>query len=239
MSRPSSLTRPGSAVRAVGLGPQADERPESWSVSGDGVAWRWGGADFELPWFGAHVIRDALFAIVLARLLGVPPRQAAERLSAAALPPMRGEVRRIADLTLLVDCYNANPASFQAAIDALTDLAADRRRAVLAGTMLELGARSAELHEQVAGQMLAANIELIAATGEFVTAFAGAAGPDHAGLILEDELENAYRGLASRLAGDEVVLLKASRAMRFERAIPWFERDFAGEGRARNSGTEG
>ncbi len=36
---------------------------------------------------------------------------------------MRGEVRRIGDLLLLVDCYNANPASFRAAIESLELLA--------------------------------------------------------------------------------------------------------------------
>jgi UDP-N-acetylmuramoyl-tripeptide--D-alanyl-D-alanine ligase len=226
-------------VRTVGLGDAADERPESWSIAGDGVAWRWSGTDFKLPGFGTHLIRDALFAIVVAHLFGVAPGVAAERLGGAELPPMRGEVRRVGDLTLLVDCYNANPASFRAALEALTDLAAGRRRAVLAGTMLELGARSAALHERVASGMLDAGVELIAATGEFVDAFAGTGGEKHEGLILESELEDAYRRLASRLAGDEVVLIKASRGMKFERAIPWFERDFAGGGGARSSGTRG
>jgi UDP-N-acetylmuramoyl-tripeptide--D-alanyl-D-alanine ligase len=226
-------------VRTVGLSDAADERPETWSVSGAGVVWRWDGTEFELRGFGAHLVRDALFAIVMANLLGVGSQQAAERLAYAELPPMRGEVRRVGDLTLLVDCYNANPASFLAAIDALGALAAGRRRAVLAGTMLELGPRAAALHEQVAGFILDAGIELIAATGEFVKAFAGAGGRAQAGLILESHLEDAYRKLAARLTGDEFVLLKASRGMKFERAIPWFERDFGDEGRVVSSGTEG
>jgi UDP-N-acetylmuramyl pentapeptide synthase len=170
-------------------------------VTGDGVVWRWGGTDFELRGFGTHLINDALFAIVLASLLGVDRQRAAERLASAALPPMRGEVRRLGDLTLLVDCYNANPASFLAAIDALGALAAGRRRAVLAGTMLELGASSALLHEQVADLMLDAGVELIAATGEFVEAFSRAASRAPEALILEPELEDAYRQLAARLAG--------------------------------------
>jgi UDP-N-acetylmuramyl pentapeptide synthase len=45
-------------------------------------------------------------------------------------------------------------------------------------------------------------------------------------LILAETLDEAYRELAARLRGDEVVLLKASRGMKFERAIPLFERDF-------------
>ncbi|NIR60248.1 MAG: UDP-N-acetylmuramoyl-tripeptide--D-alanyl-D-alanine ligase, partial [Gammaproteobacteria bacterium] len=90
--------------------------------------------------------RDALFACCVAHLLGIEPEDAARRLRRIDLPPMRGEIRRLDGLTLLVDCYNANPASFRAAIDALDALAAGRRRAVLAGTMLELGDRSEALH---------------------------------------------------------------------------------------------
>jgi UDP-N-acetylmuramoyl-tripeptide--D-alanyl-D-alanine ligase len=226
-------------VRSVGLDKTADERPESWSVTGDGVVWSWAGTDFELRGFGTHLIRDALFAVVVASLLGVEPQRAAERLGHAELPPMRGEVQRLGDLTLLIDCYNANPASFLAAIDALSALAAGRRRAVLAGTMLELGARSTLLHEQVAGFLLDAGVELIAATGEFVEAFARAGSRAHEALILEAELEDAYRRLAARLAGGEFVLLKASRGMKFERAIPWFERDFGAARRSGKSNTEG
>jgi UDP-N-acetylmuramoyl-tripeptide--D-alanyl-D-alanine ligase len=226
-------------VRTVGLSEAADERPESWSVSGDGVAWRWRGTDFDLRGFGTHLIHDALFAVVVAHLLGVDPQRVAERLANAELPPMRGEVRRVRDLTLLVDCYNANPSSFRAAIDALSALAAGRRRAVLAGTMLELGSRSAVLHEQVAGFMLDAGVELIAATGEFVEAFARAGSRVHDGLIMEPELEGAYRQFASRLVGSEIVLLKASRGMKFERAIPWFERDFGNGGQVGSPDTEG
>lgn len=226
------------AVRSVGLSAAADERAESWTTSGGGVSWRWGGVEFKLRGFGTHLIRDALFAVVVASLLGIAPRQAAERLAHAELPPMRGEVRRLSDLTLLVDCYNANPASFAAALDALSSLAAGSRRAVVAGTMLELGARSAQLHEQVADLILDAGVDLIAATGEFVKAFSHAESRAPETLIIEPELEEAYRRLAERLTGGEFVLLKASRGMRFERALPWFERDFGSERRL-GPGTEG
>jgi UDP-N-acetylmuramoyl-tripeptide--D-alanyl-D-alanine ligase len=226
-------------VLTVGLGRDADERPDAWSATAEGVAWTWSGIDFELPGFGAHMVRNALLAIVAARLLGVDPQLATQRLSIAEIPPMRGEVRRLGDLTLLIDCYNANPASFRAAIESLAALAEGRRRAVLAGTMLELGAQSNLLHERVADGLVDAGIELIAAVGEFATAFRRSTHSRRGDLILEDELEDAYRELVTRLRGDEVVLLKASRGMKFERAIPLFERDFGGRERANVSGTEG
>jgi UDP-N-acetylmuramoyl-tripeptide--D-alanyl-D-alanine ligase len=213
-------------ARTVGFSQAADVQPEAWSTSEDGVAWRWNGVDFRLPGFGAHLVRDALFALAVGDRLGMAPEAMARRLAEVELPPMRGEVRRIGRLTLLVDCYNANPASFRAAIDALDGLAAGRRRAALIGTMLELGERSAVLHERVVGWMVDSGIELIAATGEFAAACARRDIATREGVMVLEELEDAYRELASRLRGDEAVLLKASRGMKFERAVPMFERDF-------------
>jgi len=228
-----------SDVRTVGLSEAAEVRPESWSVSPDGIAWRWCGVDFRLAGYGTHLIGDALFALAVVQLLGVDARQAAQRLAMVKPLPMRGELRQLGDLTLLVDCYNANPASFRAALDSLSALAAGRRRAVLAGTMLELGEQSLALHERVARWIADEGIELIAATGEFTAGFAGLEDELGERLIRAGELEVAYRELSARLRGDEVVLIKASRAMKFERAIPLFERDFGGKGQLRISGTHG
>lgn len=221
-----------SDVRSIGVSEAADAHPERWSQTTDGVEWVWEGVPFRLAGFGVHLIRDALFAVWLARHLGIDLRESARRLSGFRLPPMRGETRRLDGLTLVIDCYNANPSSFGAAIDSLQGVAAGRRRAVIAGTMLELGEASAALHREVARRIVASGVELVAAVGEFAKAFDGLTDRPSGGLIVAGDLEAAYSKLAAQLDGDEVVLLKASRGLRFERAIPWFERDF---GRAKRS----
>jgi UDP-N-acetylmuramoyl-tripeptide--D-alanyl-D-alanine ligase len=228
--QPVSLVRGArercSDVRTVGLDSAADIYPDRWSASVRGVEWRWKGCDFELGAFGAHLIRNAMFALAIGDLLDIEPQDMATRLKDVKLPPMRGEVRRIGDLVLLVDCYNANPASFRAALESLESLAGGRKRAVLAGTMLELGDRSAALHAEIADAMVAAGIEFIALTGGFYAAYETTRVPPSSEVILAENLDEAYRELAARLRGEEVVLLKASRGMKFERAIPLFERDF-------------
>ncbi len=215
-----------SDVRTAGLDSAADVHPDRWSASERGVEWRWKGCDFELDAFGAHLIRNAMFALAIGDLLDIEPQDMARRLEDVKLPPMRGEVRQIGGLVLLVDCYNANPASFRAAIETLESLSGGRKRAVLAGTMLELGDRSAALHAEIANAMVAAGIELIALTGGFYAAYESTNAYSSGEMILAETLDEAYRELAARLGGDEVVLLKASRGMKFERAIPLFERDF-------------
>ncbi len=227
-----------SAVRSIGVSEAADERPERWSQSAAGVEWVWDGVRFRLAGVGVHLIRDALFAVWLARHLGIDLRESARRLAGFRLLPMRGETRRLDGLTLVIDCYNANPSSFRAALESLQVLAAGRRRAVLAGTMLELGAGSASLHDEVARWILASGVEIVAAVGEFARAFDNLGERPSQGLVVAEDIEAAYQALVGHLNGDEVVLLKASRGLRFERAIPWFERDF-GTAKRSEVGTEG
>ena len=231
---PEALARTARARHAgvvtVGLGPGADVRADSWRSTEAGVEWTWQGAEFRLPGFGSHLVRNGLFAAAVAELVGVLPATAAERLSGVRLPPMRNEVRRLNGMTLLVDCYNANPASFRAALEALEGLASGRRRVVVAGTMLELGAESAALHERVAREMVRTGVETVAAVGAFAEAFARLGEAGETEVIRADDLDDAYRHLVERLQGDEAVLIKASRGMRFERAVQMFERDFGGAG---------
>ena len=59
---------------------------------------------------------------------------------------MRGEIRQIGGLTLILDCYNANPQSLRAALDLLVEIEPGRPKVAVLGSMLELGARSEELH---------------------------------------------------------------------------------------------
>lgn len=231
---PEALARAARARHAgvvtVGLSSGADVRAESWRSMEAGVEWTWQGAEFRLPGFGSHLVRNGLFAAAVARLVGVPPATAAERLSGMRLPPMRNEVRRLDGMTLLVDCYNANPASFRAALEALQGLASGRRRVVVAGTMLELGAESAALHERIAAEMIRTGVDTVVAVGAFAEAFARLGEAEATRVIRADDLDEAYRRLVERLKGDEAVLIKASRGMRFERAVEMFERDFGGAG---------
>ncbi|NIQ52493.1 MAG: UDP-N-acetylmuramoyl-tripeptide--D-alanyl-D-alanine ligase, partial [Gammaproteobacteria bacterium] len=62
---------------------------------------------------------------------------------------LRGEIRRLGGLTVLVDCYNANPQSVRAALDLLEALPAAEGRVAVLGSMLELGDRSEPLHDEL------------------------------------------------------------------------------------------
>jgi UDP-N-acetylmuramoyl-tripeptide--D-alanyl-D-alanine ligase len=205
----------------------ADLRPAEADVDVFGrYAFRWRDQSVAMPLVGKHAVTDALIALAIADLLGVPPKDAVRGLTSATANPMRGEVRSIGTLTVIIDCYNANPQSVRAALDVLEGQGVAARRVAVLGSMLELGESSGRLHRELLAEALERDIDLVVATGAFGEA-AKAGGPkDASRLITATDWKEAYPLLRERLAGDEVVLLKASRGVALEGILPLIERDF-------------
>jgi UDP-N-acetylmuramoyl-tripeptide--D-alanyl-D-alanine ligase len=205
----------------------ADLRPGDAEVDVFGrYEFRWRDQTVAMPLVGKHAVTDALIALAIADLLGVSPKDAVRGLVTAETNPLRGEVRRIGTLTVIVDCYNANPQSVRAALDMLEGQGAAPRRVAVLGTMLELGEASGRLHQEVLRDALSRCIDLVVATGAFAEAAESLGGKDASRLITAPDWTEAYPLLRERLAGDEVVLLKASRGVALEGILPLIERDF-------------
>lgn len=223
-----------SSVRVVGWSERADDRSRAAQADVDvfgRYAFDWKGQRVTAPMVGRHAVSNALLALTVADLLGVAPRDAVRGLGAARMGSMRGEFRRVGDLTLIVDCYNANPQSVRAALDVLQDQAVSGRKVAVLGTMLELGAQAESLHEQVLTDALARELDIVVATGAFAAAADRLGEADR--VIAADDWRDAYPLLRSELDGHEVVLLKASRGIALEAILPLFETDF---GQSANGG---
>lgn len=218
-------------VRVVGWTARADPeyRPDEVEIDAWGYhTFTWKGVRVRLEVAGRHSVQNALLALAVADLAGVTPARAAEGMASVRATALRGEIRRIGDLTLVVDCYNANPQSTRAALDLLEARSIGSGRVAFLGSMLELGARSTEFHRTTLADALGRDLDLVVATGHFA---AVAPDPAPATLIVDTDPERAYDALRGRLAGGEVVLLKASRGVALERLVPRFETDFgAAEG---------
>jgi UDP-N-acetylmuramoyl-tripeptide--D-alanyl-D-alanine ligase len=177
--------------------------------------------DVALRLAGAHFLEDFLAAAAAAHVLGVPPEalaEAATRLGAAA---HRGQVLRLGrGVTLLDDCYNANPRAVEAALAALS-LAPGRRRVAFLGDMLELGPSGPELHRQV-GESAAGTLQVLAAVGPLATHFLE--GARRGGLAPEalhafPDARAAAAAAPGLLADGDAVLVKGSRGARMEAVV--------------------
>jgi UDP-N-acetylmuramoyl-tripeptide--D-alanyl-D-alanine ligase len=205
----------------------ADLRAEDVRLDDEGRArFRWGSREVRLRFRGKPNARNALLALGLAQEWGVDLDAAVEALEALEPPKLRAELHRYGDLVVIADCYNANPASTAAALELLESMPRRGGRVAVLGTMRELGEASAQLHRRTAERAAAADLDLVVATGEFVPAFEHLATRMGPRLIREEDPLAAYEALERRLAGDEVILLKASRGVALERLLPRLEARF-------------
>lgn len=199
----------------------ADLVPDRVELSADArPALTIGGISFTLAARGLHQADNAMRVWSVAEELGLDLREVADALEHFTLPGGRGELLQLGNLTVLNDCYNANPQSFRAVVATAKTLRRGRRLVFVAGTMRELGADSPSLHAEIARELVDLEPDLLAAVGDFVPALA----PYEA--RLGDRLVTAADPIAlapvlrDRLRGDEVVVLKASRGVALERILP-------------------
>jgi UDP-N-acetylmuramoyl-tripeptide--D-alanyl-D-alanine ligase len=171
--------------------------------------------ELELALVGRHAAIDACAALAAAHAAGASVAQALEGLARARPPAMRGEIHTVAGRKVIVDCYNANPASMAAALRALAERATHGKALAIVGDMLELGDHAVTAHR--AAGALAHELGLgVIALGECSKAVVDAAGPDAE--LAESPAIAAARALARTSPGDWI-LLKASRGMRLERVL--------------------
>ncbi|MDR0597272.1 MAG: UDP-N-acetylmuramoyl-tripeptide--D-alanyl-D-alanine ligase [Treponema sp.] len=181
----------------------------------EGTELIWEGNKVRFGLTGKHNLRNALAAIAIAR--AIPVGSAAIREGLASVKPLfgRGEILRGA-VTVIRDCYNANPESTAAAIGFCDDLAWPGRKLYVIGSMLELGDSSAAAHRSIGSRLASSGADRIflygAETESALAALKGVSGVFHT---------NAMETLAGELKGyvrpGDLVLLKGSRGCALER----------------------
>jgi len=182
------------------------------------------GVRLPLPLEGVHNARNLLLALAVARELGLP-LAALESLQ-VNLPGGRSRRLQFGELTVLDETYNASPEAVLAAL-ALLDRQPGRHFAVL-GTMLELGEQSVALHRAVAQRAAELGLDglvLVAGGAEAEAMLAAAAALPR--LQRVDTPEQAAAALADWLQPGDQLLLKASRGVALERALPLLEQRFS------------
>jgi UDP-N-acetylmuramoyl-tripeptide--D-alanyl-D-alanine ligase len=174
-----------------------------------------------VPVPGRHSVKNALAALACAHVSGIDPAECARGLAAMPRPSGRTEVESRGGVTLLLDHYNANPASLDAALDLLESWPGARRRYAALGDMLELGPTAPEWHA-AAGRRLP-RLDGAFLWGPLMThAFDAAHATDIAAAERVAHFADRRalgRALASVLVPGDVVLVKGSRGSAMEESI--------------------
>ena len=161
--------------------------------------------------YGEHMVYAALEGAAAGIALGLSDEEIIRGI--AAYEPVGRRARRVetGSLTIIDDCYNANPTSVGSAIRSLSRCVG--RKVCILGDMLELGEDAEKLHFETGALAADAGIDLVLTTGTLSREIArGAIQPEH----WFESREALCAALPGLLRSGDTVLVKASHSMRFE-----------------------
>jgi len=176
-----------------------------------------------LPLPGPGNVENVLAAWAICRQLGITLQDFARNIKTIPAVSMRAEILHIGTLTVLNDCYNANPASMKNALEILTkiDPAKNRRLVFICADMAELGAQTQRFHAELGVSVAQAKIQLLLTVGKFAKITAQTAEAtaqyDLRTKSFEDTL-SACNNLKKFIKDYDIVLVKGSRVAKLEMA---------------------
>ncbi len=171
-----------------------------------------------LPLVGEHNILNALAAVAVGVGRGLKPSEAVAALATLAPPDKRGQVLQLGNITVINDCYNSNPKALNAMVDALAAMKAGRR-IVVAGEMLELGPAGEQLHRAAGKHIAEKKIDALVGVRGLAQTMVDGARREGMQAEFVATPEEAGEWLAREARDGDVVLLKASRGVKLEKAL--------------------
>jgi UDP-N-acetylmuramoyl-tripeptide--D-alanyl-D-alanine ligase len=191
-----------------------DLRVEDYRAGADGSATcKVAGSSVRLRMGGRHQATNAAAALLVGRFAGVSIADGAAQLSQVEVPHRLQRVRLWDGVELIDDAYNASPESMLAAFDAVADLNAQRRLAVL-GEMRELGPAAEPAHVAV-GKRAAEVFDEVCV----VDVGNGRTLAESAGAFLAPDKQAAVDWVRQRAKPGSVVLVKASRGVALDQVV--------------------
>jgi len=171
-----------------------------------------------LPLVGEHNILNGLAAVAVGLVRGLKLAEAVRSLATLASADKRGQVVQLGNITVINDCYNSNPKALHAMVDALAAMKAGRR-IVVAGEMLELGPAAEEMHRAAGEHIAKRKIDVLVGVRGLAQAMVDGARQAGAAAEFVATPEEAGEWLARETRDGDVVLLKASRGVKLEKAL--------------------
>jgi UDP-N-acetylmuramoyl-tripeptide--D-alanyl-D-alanine ligase len=175
-------------------------------------------ASVHLKMLGRHNVPNALAAIAVGLRSEITLEECAAAVGEMRAGDKRGEVLEWRGAMLINDCYNSNPTALDAMVDALMSIPAERH-IVVAGEMLELGPEAEALHAACGLRMAERGVDVVLGVRGVAKAMVDAAKTAGAEASFVAGSEEAGKWLVASVRAGDVVLLKASRGVRLEKAL--------------------
>jgi UDP-N-acetylmuramoyl-tripeptide--D-alanyl-D-alanine ligase len=177
-----------------------------------------------VPVLGEHMVRNAALACAAGVALGLPLEQCAAGLAKLELSKGRLQAKKVGNLTVLDDSYNANPDSVVAGLATLASIPGGGRRIAVLGRMGELGSEAEAGHRRVgraAGEKGIACVIAVGDQADWISEEARANGVPS--VIHVADTASAATALRDFAQAGDIVLVKGSRSAKMERVIQALE----------------
>ena len=228
----STCRAKGTKFITFGKSDEADYQARNISYDASASRFTIDDTEVYLPLAGPGNLENALAAWAVCSQLGLAIDDFAKAVKNLSPPSMRAELLQIGTLTVLNDCYNANPASMRNALDILTGLDPTRKRRLvfICGDMAELGQQTERLHTELGTSIAQAKVRLLVAVGKFakITIDAAKTIAEHNPgsrevrplqiKCFEDTL-SACNNLHEFIKDYDIILVKGSRTARLETVV--------------------
>ncbi len=172
-----------------------------------------------LPVPGIHQVSNALAAIACGLELGISNENIKKGLASYSQEKMRLNIVEYNGVKVINDTYNAAPASIQAALSVLREVAGEKRTIAVLGDIFELGDYAREAHRQVGRSVFYEHIHHLVAVGELAEDYykgAIEAGMNENNMKHFISNKDAVVYLKQFIQPGDVVLFKGSRGMNLD-----------------------
>ncbi len=180
--------------------------------------------EVSIPLPGEHNIYNALAAACVGAACGMGIHEICRGISSVRTIGGRSNFIRGGGITVIDDCYNANPVSMRASVDVLCG--AQGRKIAVLGDMGELGENERKLHEEVGRYAAQNGIDLLYCTGELSREMArGAleAKDRQMGVFYFPDKQRLLDAVLGEVQSGDTVLVKASHFMEFSEIVKAFQ----------------
>lgn len=165
-----------------------------------------------IPFYGQHMVYAALEGAAVGIKFGLSDEQIANGIASYQIVGRRANVTDTGYITLVDDCYNANPDSVKCAIDSLSSFCG--RKVCIFGDMLEMGEDRARLHADIGRYAAGHGVSLLLCVGEQSKSTCRAA-EDICSLHFQSNSE-LISELPKLIEKGDTILVKASHSMKLE-----------------------
>ena len=180
-----------------------------------------------LPIPGEHNVIKAMLAIAVGLTFEIPVKEIAAALSDFSMTKMRMDIIKSRNITIINDCYNAAPDSVRAALSVLSKY--ENRRVAILGDIKALGEYSFKAHYDLGLDVVKSGASVLITVGAQAHHIAEGAcqcGMDSEFVVSVNTADEILPELSKLIKPDDVVLVKASRAMKLERVTEYLKNNF-------------